>query len=90
MRYRCVTERRAGRGTGTNSRGHRVRSIPPHRTQEVCPWNVRFASELKEPVFAAREMVAGKDARELARQLAEDLLAMSKEEFSAAFRKSPM
>lgn len=56
----------------------------------MCPWNVRFASELKEPVFAAREMVAGKDARELARQLAEDLLAMSKEEFSAAFRKSPM
>jgi epoxyqueuosine reductase len=47
---------------------------------------VRFASELKEPAFAAREVVARKDARELA----EDLLAMSQEEFSAAFRKSPM
>jgi epoxyqueuosine reductase len=47
---------------------------------------VSFASEVKEPAFAAREFIAGKDAR----TLAEDLLAMSQEEFSAAFRKSPM
>jgi epoxyqueuosine reductase len=52
----------------------------------VCPWNVRFASELKEPAFAPREVIAGKDAR----TLAEELVAMSQEEFSAAFRKSPM
>jgi len=54
--------------------------------QEVCPWNVRFSEELKEPAFVAREFIAGKDAR----TLAEDLLAMSQDELSAAFRKSPM
>jgi epoxyqueuosine reductase QueG len=52
----------------------------------VCPWNQRFAQELKEPAFAPREMLAGKDARTLAR----DLLAMSQPEFSAAFKGSPM
>ena len=55
-------------------------------SQDVCPWNVSFASELKEPAFAPRDVIAGKDAR----TLAEDLLAMSQEDFSAAFRKSPM
>jgi len=52
----------------------------------VCPWNQRFARELKELGFAAREVLAGKDARTLAR----DVLAMSQEEFSAAFKGSPM
>ncbi|HEX6966427.1 MAG TPA: tRNA epoxyqueuosine(34) reductase QueG [Gemmatimonadaceae bacterium] len=54
--------------------------------QEVCPWNVSFAQELEEQAFAPREALDGKDARTLAREL----LAMSQEEFSAAFRKSPM
>jgi epoxyqueuosine reductase len=54
--------------------------------QDVCPWNQRFAAELREPGFAPREALAGKDARTLAR----DLLAMSQEEFSRAFAKSPM
>lgn len=54
--------------------------------QEVCPWNQRFARELRVPEFAPREFIAGKDARTLAR----DLLAMSQEEFSAAFKGSPM
>lgn len=54
--------------------------------QEVCPWNVRFAEALKEPAFAAREFLAGKDAP----TLAGDLLALEQAEFSAAFRKSPM
>lgn len=57
-----------------------------HSAQEVCPWNVGFASELKEPAFAPRAVIAGKDAR----TLAADLLAMEQAEFSAAFRKSPM
>jgi epoxyqueuosine reductase len=48
---------------------------------------VGFASELPEgSPFAAREVIAGKDARTLAR----DILAMSQEGFAAAFRKSPM
>ncbi len=39
-----------------------------------------------EPAFAAREAIAGKDAR----TLATEILAMSQEQFSAAFRKSPI
>jgi epoxyqueuosine reductase len=54
--------------------------------QEVCPWNVRFATELKEEAFAPREFLAGKDAATLAR----DLLAMTQEDFSVAFKNSPM
>lgn len=52
----------------------------------MCPFNVKFAQELNEPAFASREVIAGKDAK----TLAEELLAMSQQEFSAAFRKSPM
>src|SRR5215207_7055879 len=36
-------------------------------SQECCPWNVRFSAELKEPAFAPREILAGNDARTLAR-----------------------
>jgi epoxyqueuosine reductase len=54
--------------------------------QEVCPFNVKFAQTLKVPEFAPREVLAGKDARTLAR----DVLAMTQEEFSAAFKGSPM
>jgi epoxyqueuosine reductase len=55
--------------------------------QEVCPWNQRFAGSLPdESPFATREALAGKDARTLAREL----LAMSQEDFSAAFKGSPM
>lgn len=55
-------------------------------SQDVCPWNVRFARELKEPALAPRAVIAGKDAT----TLAEDLLAMQQADFSAAFRNSPM
>jgi epoxyqueuosine reductase len=55
-------------------------------SQSVCPWNVRFSRELKEPAFALRDVLAGKDARTLAREL----IAMTKQEFSAAFKNSPM
>jgi epoxyqueuosine reductase len=54
--------------------------------QAVCPWNVRFSQDLKEPAFAARAVLADKDARTLAREL----LSMSPEDFSAAFKGSPM
>lgn len=54
--------------------------------QDVCPWNVQFARELKVPEFTPREVLTGKDARTLAREL----LAMSQYEFSAAFKNSPM
>ena len=54
--------------------------------QDVCPWNVRFSKELREPSFAPREAIAGKDARTLALEL----LGMSQEDFSRAFKNSPM
>ncbi|HTK49529.1 MAG TPA: tRNA epoxyqueuosine(34) reductase QueG [Gemmatimonadaceae bacterium] len=55
--------------------------------QDVCPWNVRFARYLPYgSPLAQRDALAGKDARTLAREL----LAMSPEEFSAAFKNSPM
>jgi epoxyqueuosine reductase len=54
--------------------------------QEVCPWNVKFARDAKEDAFRPRQAVDAKDARELAR----DLLAMSPDEYIAAFKGSPM
>ncbi len=54
--------------------------------QDVCPWNRRFASENREPAFAPREVLANKDPRTLAR----DILQMTQEEFSRAFKGSPM
>ena len=55
--------------------------------QDVCPWNVRFAAALPDQSpFAARETLAGKDARSLARTI----LGMTQEQFSRAFSMSPM
>jgi epoxyqueuosine reductase len=54
--------------------------------QEVCPWNEKFALPLREDAFRPREVIAGKDARTLAR----DILAMSDEDFRIAFKGSPM
>jgi len=39
-----------------------------HIFQDMCPWKLRFASDLQEPAFAAREALAGRDARTLARE----------------------
>ena len=52
----------------------------------MYPWNRRFARELRKPAFAVREALAGRDARTLAREI----LGMSQEEFSRAFKGSPM
>ncbi len=54
--------------------------------QEVCPYNVKFARELKEPAFRIREALRGKDAI----ALAQDIIEMEEAEFREAFRKSPM
>jgi epoxyqueuosine reductase len=47
---------------------------------------VKFSRDATEEAIVAREVIAGKDAR----RLASEALAMSQEEFSAAFRKSPV
>jgi epoxyqueuosine reductase len=53
----------------------------------VCSWNERFARHVAhESPFQPRAEIAGKDAGQLAREL----LEMSQEEFSAAFKNSPM
>jgi epoxyqueuosine reductase len=57
-----------------------------HASQTCCPFNIKFARALREPAFAPREALAGKDARSLAREI----LRMSQEEFSRAFKGSPM
>ena len=54
--------------------------------QDVCPYNVKFAQELREPAFVARAITGNPDAHSVAR----DLLAMDEAEFRAAFRRSPM
>jgi epoxyqueuosine reductase len=54
--------------------------------QEVCPWNVSFARAVREPAFAARAVLAGKDAR----TLAEELLVMEDAAYREAFRGSAM
>ena len=56
-------------------------------SQEVYPWNERFAHVLPSgSSFAARDVIATKDARALAREL----LVMTPAEFSTAFKNSPM
>ena len=58
-----------------------------HISQSVCPWNVKFSQELAEDSpFRARPFLDRNDAR----TLAADILARDQEQFSAAFRKSPM
>ena len=67
--------------SGTSKRSYRQTS------QEVCPWNVSFSKELPDASpCQPREVVGSKDARQIAREL----LGMSQEEFSRAFKGSPM
>lgn len=57
-----------------------------HTSQEVCPFNRKFARDLKESAFAPRPVIAGKDAK----ALATEILAMSEDAFRAAFKGSPI
>jgi len=55
--------------------------------QDVCPWNVRFATALPEgSPYAARGALGSADAR----ILAAELLEMTQDKFTAAFKGSPM
>lgn len=54
--------------------------------QDVCPWNVKFARELRDEALAPRAPVAGADAESLARRI----VAMDDLEYREAFRGSAM
>jgi epoxyqueuosine reductase len=54
--------------------------------QDVCPWNARFSRDLREPTFAPRPTIRGKDVRTLAREI----LTMDDEAFRTTFRRSPI
>jgi outer membrane receptor for ferrienterochelin and colicins len=54
--------------------------------QDVCPWNVKFAQELKEPAFAARPTLAARDAAELAQVW----LSMDEPTYRQTFKDSAM
>jgi epoxyqueuosine reductase len=54
--------------------------------QDVCPWNIKFASELREQAFAPRGFIGQKGAAELAR----DILALDEEGYRREFRGSAM
>jgi epoxyqueuosine reductase len=54
--------------------------------QDVCPWNVSFAQELREQALAPRAALSAPDARPLAREV----LSMDDDTFRVAFKGSPM
>jgi epoxyqueuosine reductase len=54
--------------------------------QEVCPWNISFASELRDSALAPRPVAANTSARELALEI----LAMDETTFREKLRGSPM
>jgi epoxyqueuosine reductase len=54
--------------------------------QDVCPWNEKFSLPLREEALRPGAAIAGKNARALAREL----LEMSQDDFSKAFKSSPM
>jgi epoxyqueuosine reductase len=53
--------------------------------QDVCPWNVRFATENRVDQFRARDLVTG-DARAVAKRI----LALNNDSFREQLRASPM
>jgi epoxyqueuosine reductase len=58
-----------------------------YTSQSVCPFNIKFARELADDSpFAPRDALGGKDVRTLAREL----LGMTQDEFTRAFKGSPM
>jgi epoxyqueuosine reductase len=54
--------------------------------QDVCPWNVRFAEDLREEAFRPRVVVASNDPRTIAL----NVLTMDEASYQSAFRGSAM
>jgi epoxyqueuosine reductase len=56
--------------------------------QDVCPWNVKFATNLREPAFASRELMLDAGSHEGTRSLAREILMMEQDDYAAAFKGS--
>ena len=56
--------------------------------QDVCPWNVSFASALSVDEFRPRELLVGSNSRESTRALAREILMMESDDYTAAFKGS--
>lgn len=56
--------------------------------QDVCPWNVSFAKELREPAFAPRALFRDSAAPDGSRGLAREILMMDPADYATAFRGS--
>ena len=64
-----------------------MKRVCRHICQDVCPWNVKFARKLAEDSpFQPRAALAGKDVRQLAREI----LGMDVDAYRAAFKGSAM
>ena len=57
-----------------------------HTSQVVCPFNRKFARDLKEPRFQPRAVIGEKNAK----TLAVEILEMSEDEFRATSKGSAM
>ncbi|WP_411282207.1 tRNA epoxyqueuosine(34) reductase QueG [Gemmatimonas sp.] len=56
--------------------------------QEVCPWNVRFTTAMREPAFAARDLFLEAGSRDGTRALARKILMMAPADYASAFKGS--
>ena len=60
-----------------------------HTSQEVCPWNVRFAQEFAEgSALAARDLFRDANSPRGTRALAREILMMQPTDYAAAFKGS--
>jgi epoxyqueuosine reductase len=57
-------------------------------SQEVCPWNVSFTTELREAAFRPRETFLDAGSRDGTRALAREILMMDAADYAAAFKGS--
>ena len=65
-----------------------VKWVCRQTSQDVCPWNVPFAQELRANEFRARELFARNDSLEATRALAREILMLELGGYAAAFKGS--
>ena len=54
----------------------------------MCPWNVTFATALREAAFRPRELFLDAESREGTRALAREILMMDAADYAAGFKGS--